>query len=231
MAKYSLNRSGCSLQRRVGVLEDDALGLQILADRVVDDLGLVLGGDPGHEALLLCLRDAEPVVGVLDVGGEVFPAGSLLLGRADEVLDVLEVDPGQVRAPGRHRLAAEQVEAAQPQFEHPLGLVLQRRDVPDDLLGQAAARGLARDVRVGPAELVTLQPFKLGVRDCRHAEMPPDSVAVSAAVPVVVSRVVHERTAASLPSASRPAIRRARTSPMAESGLAGSGNGRCVWIW
>jgi hypothetical protein len=42
-------------QRRVGVDEDDALLLQVLADLVVDDLGLVLRGDTGDQPLLLGL--------------------------------------------------------------------------------------------------------------------------------------------------------------------------------
>ena len=71
--KYSWKSSGCSLQRGVGVEEDDALRLEVLADRVVDDLGLVLRGDAGDEALLLRLGDAELVVGVLDVLGQVVP--------------------------------------------------------------------------------------------------------------------------------------------------------------
>ena len=178
------------LERGVGVQEDDTLVLQVLADLVVDDFAFVLRGDAGDEPLLLRLGDAEPVVGALDVRGQVVPAGGLLLGRPDEVLDVLEIDASQIRAPAGHRLAPEQLQALQPQVQHPLRLVLQRRDVPDDLLGQAPARGLARHVRVGPAELVTLQPLKLGVRDCRHAEMPPDSVVVvSAAVLIVVVRM------------------------------------------
>ena len=60
-------------QRGVGVEEEDALLLQVLADLVVDDLGLVLRGHAGDQALLLGLGDAEPVVGVLDVGGQVVP--------------------------------------------------------------------------------------------------------------------------------------------------------------
>ena len=59
-------------QSAVGVEEDDALLLEILADLVVDDLGLVLGSDTGDQALLLGLGDAQPVVGVLDVVGQVF---------------------------------------------------------------------------------------------------------------------------------------------------------------
>ena len=69
-------------QGGVGVEEDDALLLQVLADLVVDDLGLVLRRDTGDEALLLRLGDAEPVVGVLDVLGQVLPGRGLLLGRA-----------------------------------------------------------------------------------------------------------------------------------------------------
>src|SRR3546814_1241866 len=48
-------------QRGVGVDEDDALLLEVLADRVIDDLGFVLGGDAGDQALLLGLGDAEAV--------------------------------------------------------------------------------------------------------------------------------------------------------------------------
>jgi hypothetical protein len=40
-------------QAGVGVDEDDALLLEVLADRVVDDLRLVLRGDAGDQALLL----------------------------------------------------------------------------------------------------------------------------------------------------------------------------------
>ena len=104
--KYSWKSSGCSLQRGVGVQEDDALLLQVLADLVVDDLGLVLRGDTGDQALLLRLGDAQLVVGVLDVLGQVLPGLRLLLRGAHEVLDVVEVDARQVRAPGRHGLLA-----------------------------------------------------------------------------------------------------------------------------
>ena len=47
-------------QRRVHVHEDHALLLEVLADLVVDDLGLVLGADAGEE-LALGLGDAQPV--------------------------------------------------------------------------------------------------------------------------------------------------------------------------
>ena len=77
--KYSWKSSGLLAQRGVGVEEEHALLLEVLADRVVDDLGLVLRGDAGDQALLLRLGDAELVVGVLDVLGQVVPGGGLLL--------------------------------------------------------------------------------------------------------------------------------------------------------
>src|SRR2546430_15068540 len=105
-------------------------------------------------------------------------------------------------------------------------MVVQCRVVPAAAMEQARARDLARRVRVGPAELVTLQPLKLGVRDCRHAEMPPDSVVATSGV-VVASGWFP--LVSCLPAVA-PA-RRARTSPMAGCWLVGSGSGRWAWIW
>ena len=68
----------------------------------------------------------------------------LLLRRADEVLDVVEVDAGQVGTPGRHGLLVEELEALEAVLQHPLGLALQAGDVADDLFGQPAPGGGAR---------------------------------------------------------------------------------------
>jgi hypothetical protein len=84
--KYSWKSSGLLAQRGVGVEEEHALLLEVLADRVVDDLGLVLRGDTRDQALLLRLRDAELVVGVLDVLGQVLPRGGLLLAERTKYL-------------------------------------------------------------------------------------------------------------------------------------------------
>ena len=69
----------------------------------------------------------------------------------------------EVRAPGRHGLAVEELEALQAQVEHPLRLALLRGDVADDLLAQAALGGRAGDVGVGPAEVVAADALELGV--------------------------------------------------------------------
>jgi hypothetical protein len=138
-------------ERRVGVEEDDALGGQVLLELVVDDLRLVLRSDAG-KVLLLRLRDAELVPRVLDVGGQVLPRVGLLLGRLDVVVDVVEVDVGQVSAPHRQRPREEVVEAPVPELPHPVGLVLVGRDGVDQLVVDPAPR--LEEVVLGDGEAV-----------------------------------------------------------------------------
>ena len=126
-------------QPRVHVEEEHALLLELLLDLVVDDLGLVLGADPG-EVLLLRLGDAELVPRVLDVGRQVLPRVDLLLGRLDVVEDVVEVDARDVAAPGRQRARKEVVERGVAELPHPLRLVLVLRDRLDELVREPAAR-------------------------------------------------------------------------------------------
>ena len=126
-------------QPRVHVEEDHALLGQLLLQVVVDDLGLVLGADAG-EVLLLRLGDAELVPGVLDVGRQVLPGLGLLLGRLDVVVDVVEVDPGEIAAPARHRPRKEVVERLVAHLPHPVGLVLVLGDRLDDLVRDPPAR-------------------------------------------------------------------------------------------
>src|ERR1035438_4130728 len=119
-------------ERGVRVEEDDTLFLEVFPDLVVDDLGPILSGHAGDEPLLFRLGYAEPVVSVLDVGGQLVPARGLLLGGPDEVLNVVEVDAGQVSAPVGHRLATVVLQALEPNIEDPLPLVLARGNVPGD---------------------------------------------------------------------------------------------------
>src|SRR5699024_2313258 len=142
------------LERGVGVEEDDALALDLLVDLVVDHLGLVLRGDAGDETLLLGLGDAEPVIGVLDVLGQVLPAGGLLLRGAHEVLETVEVELAQVAAPRRHRLAVEEAQRLEAALAHPLRLVLLVGDVAHDVLRQALLGVRAVGVVVVPAVAV-----------------------------------------------------------------------------
>src|SRR5699024_5544314 len=153
-AEVLLEQLRVLLQGGVGVDEDYALLLQVLTDLVVHNLGLVLRGDTGDEALALRLWDAQLVVGVLNVLRQVLPARRLLLGGADEVLDLVEVDARQVRAPGGHGLLVEDLEGLQATLEHPLRLVLLGRNIPDDVLVQATARAGAGVVGIVPTVAV-----------------------------------------------------------------------------
>jgi hypothetical protein len=139
---------------------------------VVDDLALVLRADAG-EVLLLGLRDPELVPGVLDVGREVLPRLRLLLGRADVVVDVLEVDVVDVAAPLRQRARKEVVERLVAELPHPVRLVLVLRDRLDDLVIQPASgleEVVLRLVRVGEPVLALvvgadpLDDFGFGLR-------------------------------------------------------------------
>src|SRR5439155_12211709 len=148
-----LEQVGVLAQSTVRVEEDDALLLQLLVQRVVDDLGLVLRGHAGQE-LPLRLWHAQAVERLLDVVGNVIPGLALALGRLQVVEDVLEVDHREVGAPVRHRLLAEDLQGAEPELRHPLGLLLHPGDLLDDLLVEPAL-GL-EDELLGVEEAVLL---------------------------------------------------------------------------
>ena len=96
--------------------------------------------------------------------GRSSQVGGLLLGRAHEVLDVVEVDAGQVARPSVGiGFLSNSRRPLRRGLEHPLRLVLERRDVADDLLGEPAARGGAGGVGVGPAVLVGAEALELRV--------------------------------------------------------------------
>ena len=112
--------------------------------------------DHAAEVLLLRLGDPELVPGAPDVLGEVLPVLGLLLGGADEVVDVLEVDVREVGAPPGHRAALEVLQGLQPVLAHPVGLGLELADLLDDLRRQTPLRLEHRVGRVFPVETVSL---------------------------------------------------------------------------
>ena len=158
---------GVLTEGRVHVHEQDALLLEVLPVLVVDDLGLVLGGDAG-QVLALGLGDAQLLVGLLDRVGQLVPRADLLLGGLDVIEDVLEVEVGHVhREPRRHGLALEELEGPQPELAHPVGLALHPRHLVDDV-GVQALLGLEDVVLdVVPPELVTAQ-VEFGRRHQQH---------------------------------------------------------------
>src|SRR5690625_3249047 len=122
------------LQRGIGIQEDNALLLQVLADLVVDNLRLVLRSNTCDQALLLSFWNTQLVVGFLDVVWEVLPGLSLLFGGLDVVLNVVEVDAGKIGTPLWHWLLLKHAKSLKTLFQHPLGLVLLRRNIADNVL-------------------------------------------------------------------------------------------------
>ena len=156
------------LQGLIGAHEDDALLLEVVADVVVDDLGVVLPADAG-QVLLLRLRDAQPVVGAPDVIGHVVPALHRLAGAGDVVVDVLEVDAGHVAAPGGQRPRLEVAVGLEPQLGHPLRLVLDAADLGHDLGAQALLEDGQGLLAVVPAVLVAVGDLLQGCVGNCHA--------------------------------------------------------------
>jgi hypothetical protein len=125
---------GVLFDRRVGVAEDDALRGEVLADLVVDGAAVVLRAHAA-EVLAFRLRNAELFEGVLDVGRQVLPLSlRLSLEEGVRVVGVgVEVDVRKARTPVGHRALDEMVVRPEPVLEHPGGLALEPRDLPDDL--------------------------------------------------------------------------------------------------
>jgi hypothetical protein len=99
--------------------------LEVFANGVVDDFGLVLRRNPRQE-LPLRLRDAEFVEGVFDVRWDVVPVLlGTVIGGTQVVEDVVEIDLAQVRGrPRGQRLPPENIQRLQAKLEHPIGFLL-----------------------------------------------------------------------------------------------------------
>jgi hypothetical protein len=113
------------VERLVGAHEHHADLAQLLADRVIDHLGVVLGADAGEE-LALRLRDAQLVERLLDLVRDVVPGLLLALGRRAVVDDLPEVDVVEHAAPQRHRPGEEVVVRPEAVLQHPAGSSLNR---------------------------------------------------------------------------------------------------------
>ncbi len=75
--------------------------------------------------------NAEAVEGLFDFFGDFVPGAALLVGGAQVVEDVLEVE-ADVAAPVRHGLGVEDFERLEAELAHPVGLVLDVGNLMDD---------------------------------------------------------------------------------------------------
>ena len=220
------------LQPLVGPHEDDALRLELGADVVVHDLRVVLAAHPG-EVLLLGLGDAQPVVGAPDVVGHVVPVLQRLAGAGDVVVDVLEVDPAHVAAPGGQRARLEMAVGLEPQLGHPLRLILDPADLRHDVGVQALLEDGQGLFAVVPAVLVAVGDLLQGLVRNRHrpsirtfAEVLGNPDWIGRFCPLMIPQAARGQPAAggegtmrptSRPTVrrSQPAVARARAAPRA----------------
>ena len=150
-----LHQLGVLRDRGVHRAEEDPEVGVLLLEALVDGL-LAPDADDAGEVLALGLGDAEVLVGLLHVRRDVVPgvvaAG---LGRAVEH-QLVEVQVGQVDAPGGDGLALEDLEGLDAQVAHPLGLALDLGQLLDDL---------ARDALLGDQLALLVLDDRAGLLD------------------------------------------------------------------
>ena len=102
---------------------------------MVNGFGFVLCRDTA-QPLLFGFGNAQTVEGSLDVIGHVVPVLFSGVRGAEEVGDVVEIDVVEFTAvaPVGHLPLNEVVVSLDPDVGHPLGFVLESRNVSDDLL-------------------------------------------------------------------------------------------------
>ena len=121
----------------IGIGEDDPFVREVFFQAAVDDFRFVLGFDAG-EVFLFGFGNAQAIVRVANVFGDVAPIAFLSFRSADEVIDVLKIELAELAAPIGHRLLEENGQRIEPELGHPGRLVLH------------LARSAARSVRRAP---------------------------------------------------------------------------------
>ncbi len=144
----------------------------LFAHVVVDQLGVILGAHTG-QAGALGLGNAQALEGVLDVLRHLVP-GVCLFGAAGHISgDVRHVQPGDGGSPiGGHRSALINLQGAQAQVEHPLGLVLLAADLLHDLRRKAIRETLVALFALHKVVEAAIHIGNLGPRALRPLRQP-----------------------------------------------------------
>ena len=131
----------------VHIRVDHALGSNLVAHIVINQLRVVLRADAG-ERLALRLRDAEAIKGVLDVLGHILPVVLHPGLRADIGGDVIHVQPLDRRTPVRQGHFVVDLQSMQAELLHPHRVMLFLRQFVDDLRRQTCLHtvGIVFDV-------------------------------------------------------------------------------------
>ena len=108
-AKIFFEVLGVFLEGDIGGFKNYSLVLQFFVKAVVDDFGFELSSC-SCEKFAFGLGDSEFFEGFFDFGGDVVPVGLGAVLGADVVVDIGEVDVGEITAPGRHGFVLEYFE-------------------------------------------------------------------------------------------------------------------------
>src|SRR5690349_12022765 len=114
------------------IAENDSLILEMFQEAMVYDLRLVLGTNSSQE-FLLSLGYAQPIEGLLDLIGNIFPLVLNLLGGTEIVVDVVKVDVSKIASPLGHWAFDEVFVGSEPELFHPFRLFLHLRNLFDSL--------------------------------------------------------------------------------------------------
>ena len=142
-----LNDIAVLLQRRLHIRIHNALLHERLLDRVVDHLGVILCTDP-RERRFLRLGNPQTVERILDVLGHLVPVPNHLRVRAHIGHNIIHIQIGETRPPCGHWRRVIHIQRFQTKLQHPLRIILTRRDVANDLLRQPRLRLIRRAILI-----------------------------------------------------------------------------------
>ena len=125
-------------QRALEIRVDDALFGDFLADVVVDKLGVILGAD-ACQGFPLGLGDSQPLESVLDIFRHIVPVRVHSLCVGTHIGDnVVHVEPFDGGTPIGHLCFGKYIQGPQPEFQHPVRVLLLAGDLPNDVRRQTA---------------------------------------------------------------------------------------------
>ena len=102
---------------------DNAGFRDLPADIVIDQLGVILRAD-ARQRFALCLRDAEPLEGLLDILRHIVPVGVHAGFRADICDNIVQIQSVNRRSPRRHFCFREDLQRMQTELPHPFRIAL-----------------------------------------------------------------------------------------------------------
>ena len=133
--------------------EDDALLFKVLLNAVIDHFRFILGANTCQE-FALSLGDAQAIKGVFDGIGHIVPGTPLRIGGTHVVIDIVQVQAGNIGSPGWHGASIVVFQRPQAKFKHPFGFALQGRNLADDIAVEASARFENRGIWITKSVLI-----------------------------------------------------------------------------